>query len=154
MKYYQPRYGEDIYKKVRWHLFHYEEIKEAVYYARRENVTKAGYPQAVREGYMSNPTETEAIRNLTPLKKIELKYGGVVHRPEEWLYVIEEVVENLEHFDKKITKQTFFEGKRWSRVIEDNHIEKNSFYRHKERCVALVAIKAAERGLISLQKNK
>lgn len=146
---YQDKYGDRVMRKIRWHLFRYEGMKRAIKWARLEQSSRNARPEIHAEGFVSNPTAAEAIRNLTPLKSVTVGHD-IVYNPETWVSVIDSVYDKLDGCDRRIVTDTFIKGNRWEKVIADNHIDKNAYYRRRDRIVSLIAIKAACAGIVKL----
>lgn len=146
----EARYGEAAFRSVRWHLAHYIEISRAVHNARVERRTTHARPEVHAEGFVSNPTAAEAIANLTPLRSVTIQRYHVVQKPEEWLDCIDSVLRRLDRADYKLVDDAFFRRLPWDRCAAENYMSKDTFYRRRERIVAMIAIKASAAGLIAL----
>lgn len=75
--------GTGYIRLVDFVLFNERKIRGAVY-AIRNDIPKS----AVRGGGVGNPTESAAIRNISPLRSVDID-GTPLEWPEEWLKVID-----------------------------------------------------------------
>lgn len=119
-------------------------------WARADAKRKLKYVDGIRpRGIPSDPTATEAIQNLTPLKSVHIPRGTVYH-PEEWITAIDSVRENLDRDDGDLFSEVFVNKKRTDTVCDQFIISRATFFKRKDRLVSLVAIAAAKNGLIDL----
>ncbi len=144
------RYGDSVFRTVRWHMYQYPEIKSAIFRARGDAKRKLKFVDGIRpRGIPSDPTATEAIQNLTPLKSVRTP-RGIVPRPEAWIECIDSVRYNLDRDDGDLFKAIFVDGKRTESVCNKFLISRATLFKRKDRLVSLVAIAAAKIGLVEL----
>ena len=75
-------------RQIDFIFYREKEIREAVYQARLD-MTAGGTLRLINASSTPDPTATQAIRNLTPLKFVEIGDGEIIEYPERWLEVIE-----------------------------------------------------------------
>ena len=143
-------YGSSELRAVEWHIAHYYEIKKAVHETRLEQKRRSGAAERRSVGYVSDPTATEALKNLEKLKSVTVPGCGAVKEPEAWIEVIERVMASLEREDQRLIEATFWESHTWEGAIERTHLNKMTYYRRRDRLIAAFAIAAATKGLIAL----
>ena len=144
------KYGDSVFRSVRWHMYQYAEIKSAVFWARGDAKRKLKFVDGIRpRGIASDPTAIEAIQNLTPLKSVRTS-RGIVYHPEAWLDSIDSVRINLDRDDGDLFTAIFVNGKRTENVCNKFLISRATLFKRKDRLVSLVAIAAARNGLVEL----
>ena len=141
--------GEGALRSVRWHIANYHNIRKAVFEKRLEMKRKSGAPERRSQGFVSDPTQTEALKNLTPLKSVNIP-GGEVQAPEAWLAAIDKVMGKLEHHDQRIIEVSFLEHHTWQASVEALNMDKMTYYRRRDKLMTLFAIECAARGLIQI----
>lgn len=141
--------GEGALRSVRWHIANYHNIRKAVFEKRLEMKRKSGAPERRSQGFVSDPTQTEALKNLTPLKSVNIP-GGEVQAPEAWLAAIDKVMGKLEHHDQRIIEVSFWEHHTWQASVEALNMDKMTYYRRRDKLMTLFAIECAARGLIQI----
>lgn len=141
--------GEGALRSVRWHIANYHNIRKAVYEKRLEMKRKSGAPERRSQGFVSDPTQTEALKNLTPLKSVNIP-GGEVRQPEAWLTAIDKVMGKLEHHDQRIIEVSFWEHHTWQASVDALNMDKMTYYRRRDKLMTLFAIECAARGLIQI----
>lgn len=141
--------GEGALRSVRWHIANYHNIRKAVYEKRLEMKRKSGAPERRSQGFVSDPTQTEALKNLTPLKSVNIP-GGEVQAPEAWLAAIDKVMGKLEHHDQRIIEVSFWEHHTWQASVDALNMDKMTYYRRRDKLMTLFAIECAARGLIRI----
>lgn len=141
--------GEGALRSVRWHIANYHNIRKAVYEKRLEMKRKSGAPERRSQGFVSDPTQTEALKNLTPLKSVNIP-GGEVQQPEAWLAAIDKVMGKLEHHDQRIIEVSFWEHHTWQASVDALNMDKMTYYRRRDKLMTLFAIECAARGLIQI----
>lgn len=142
-------YGVSELRAVKWHIAKYHEIRKAVIEARLEQKRRSGAAERRSVGYISDPTQTEALKNLTPLKSVEIP-GGTVKQPEAWVEVINNVMASIDREDQQLISAAFWEFRTWTGAIDKLKMNKMTYYRRRDQLIAIFAIAAASRGLIRL----
>lgn len=141
--------GEGALRSVRWHIANYHNIRKAVYEKRLEMKRRSGAPERRSQGFVSDPTQTEALKNLTPLRMVTIS-GGEVQKPEAWIAAIDKVMSMLDHHDQRIIEVSFWEHHTWQASVDALHMDKMTYYRRRDKLMTLFAIECAARGLIRI----
>lgn len=81
----RQRSNEVYFRKVDFIFYNEEKIRVAVAEARADD----GRPHLRQKAESSDPTATQAARNLTPLVKVMINCDDVIEYPERWLEVID-----------------------------------------------------------------
>lgn len=147
-------YGDETLASVRWHVANYWDIRRAVVDKRlelkkREDSFGGGGHSA---GHVSDPTAKEAIIDLQPLKRV-LVGNYTVDYPEAWISAITRVLNGISKEDRKLIEVSFWQHRprgSHSFIYDELHLAKNTYYRRKDKLMALFAIEAASAGLVSL----
>ena len=127
----------------------YEDIKRGIVNKRLEQKRRSGAPERRSVGFVSDPTQSEAIKNLTPIRSIEVgRY--TVHNPESWIECINKVMCGLDKEDKRLVEIAFWKSHAWYNAIQELHMGKDTYYSKMNRVVCIFAIEAASRGLVKL----
>lgn len=146
--------SEATMNRVRWHLYHYWEIKKAVSRARAEmRRHMSSHIGGVQDSRLSDPTAAIAIQNATPLRSVRLSDGGRVASPEAWIDAIDAGLSAVDSETRSIARESFMSNRSWERILIDHAIERATLYRTRDKAVVAVAIAAAEAGLISLKEE-
>lgn len=143
-------YGDRVYATVRFMVRNLDEIRRETARARIERKARKGAPELHAEGFLSNPTAKEAELNMTPVPIVYLSGGKYVARPEEWLACIDYVTDMLSGSDRKLLR-TVADRMEWREAVETLHMNKDTFYRRRDKLFALIALHAAKRGLITVE---
>lgn len=76
--------------KLIGHIFRREqEIRKAVWEVRNDSAHDSERVGGGSSGKISSPTEMQAIKAMTPIRKITLADGFWLNRPEDWLKVVD-----------------------------------------------------------------
>ena len=81
----RQRSNEAYFRKIDFIFYNEEKIRVAVAEARLDD----GRPHLRQRAGNSDPTATQAARNLTPLDKVMINCDEVIDYPERWLEVID-----------------------------------------------------------------
>ena len=91
----QSRGRETYMRKIDFIFYREKEIREAVNQARL-NMTTGGTLRLINATGIPDPTATQAVRNLTPLKTVVISGGETIEYPESWLEVIDKTYKYCE----------------------------------------------------------
>ena len=91
----QSQTRESYMRQIDFIFYREKEIREAVFRARIKTAF-SGTLRLVNAGGIPDPTATEAVRNLTPLKSVILNDGEMIEYPESWLEVIDKTYKYCE----------------------------------------------------------
>lgn len=143
--------GDDAFKAVRWHLGHYWEIKQAVSMQRvemrRHVSSNIG---GIQDSRLSDPTAAAALSNLTKIRVVKLPGFGLVYRPEDWIDAIDKGLAACSNEVREAAKENFWHHKSSRYIYTTMNMDKDTFYKRREKAVATVAIAAAQYGLIDI----
>jgi hypothetical protein len=143
-------YGSKTLKSVKWYMAHFWDIKRAVSQSRADQHRRASIPGTPGDKYkISDPTGQEAVSNLMPVKWVEID-GGRVKDPEKWIYVIETVFKRLPETEQQIIRDNFWSKKGWLYVSTMRAMDAHTFYKRRDHAVTMMAITAAQEGLIKI----
>ena len=154
MKYIVKIPNKQLIKKI---FAHNHMIRKAIKEARMERPkNRISVPS---HAFISNPTENQAIKNLTPLGKIVCEDGFSVYRPEKWVEIIDQTKESF----PQLVKGKEINDKDMKKIIdrwcEDNSmlhlsvyyaINRTTLYDLRERFYELATALAAQYGLIDM----
>ena len=129
---------------VEWHLFREKEIKQAVDEARLDVASKGAGSSAI----ISSPTESAALRNITPLSKVVLSDGSEVVKPELWLLAIKKIYAGLDKKQKKIAKKRYKQKEQYIKTCMLLKISQNTYF-HTVLAIKNYAVRVAvQAGLV------
>jgi hypothetical protein len=141
--------GEGVEIRVKFMLTHFKQLEKEIVYERYKN--HHGTNLGIRSiGKASDPTYNEAENEMSDVKVVILHDGTIVHSPCEWLRIIKYVYENISVSDSRLMQMYFFDGQPWAEVIAELEINKDTFYRRRDKIVSLVSIAAAQAGLVEI----
>lgn len=146
--------NKQLIKKI---FAHNLEIRSAIREARMERPrNKISVPN---HAFISNPTENQAIKNVTPLGKITCDDGFTVHHPEQWVEIIDKtkelfpkLVRGEEINDKEIQiiVDKWCEEHSMLRLSTYYGINRTTMYDLRERYFEFATALAAQYGLIDM----
>lgn len=87
---------------------------------------------------------------MSDVKVVVLRDGTIVYRPCEWLRIMKYIYENIPVSDSRLMQMYFFDGQPWAEVIAELEIDKDTFYRRRDKIISLVSIAAAQAGLVEI----
>lgn len=132
-------------------------IRKAIKEARMERPrNKISVPS---HAYISNPTENQAIKNLTPLGKVVCEDGFCVYHPEQWVEIIDKTKElfpKLIRGEEIKDKELQIIVDRWCEEHSMLHlsvyyeINRTTLYDLRERFYEFATALAAQYGLIDM----
>ncbi len=131
---------------VEWHLFREKEIKQAVDEARLDVASTGAGSSAI----ISSPTESAALRNITPLSKVVLSDGSEVVKPELWLLAIKKIYEGLNKKQKTIARKRYRQGKSYTRTCMDLEISQNTYFHTLNSIRSYAVVVAVQAGLVKV----
>ena len=143
-------FGSQILSRVKWHMYHLDEIKNAVFWRRQEMKKRRFNLEGIKpRGVPSDPTANEAIMNATPLKAVDVR-NGVVFRPEAWIEAITSITSRLNKDEMAFFSAVFQNQKSPEAICDLFSMSRGTFFRRRDDYITLCAIAAAERGLIKI----
>ena len=148
------KYGNKVLRSVKWHMAHYWDIKRAISQRRADMSRKSSMPVGgINDSHISDPTAQAAVSNLMPVPWVEVD-GGRVSNPEKWIHVIDVVFERLPIGEQQIIRDNFWSKKGWLYVSTMRSMDKETFYRRRDHAVSMVAIVAAQEGIIKIDEKQ
>lgn len=131
---------------VEWHLFHEKEIKQAVDEARLDVASTGAGSSAI----ISSPTESAALRNITPLSKVVLSDGSEVVKPELWLLAIKKIYAGLDKKQKTIAKKRYKQGESYIKTCLNLTISQNTYFNTLTAIRNYAVVVAVQAGLVKV----
>ena len=131
---------------VEWHLFREKEIKQAVDEARLDVASTGAGSSAI----ISSPTESAALRNITPLSKVVLSDGSEVVKPELWLLAIKKIYEGLNKKQKTIARKRYRQGESYTRTCMNLEISQNTYFHTLNSIRSYAVAVAVQAGLVKV----
>ena len=131
------------YKKIEWHFYHYENLKEEVVRIREEILQRANYAQdlsGVRGMRQGSPTERQALALERELAE-----------KTAWVQVVEETVRHFQDTPLgTLLELRYQEKKNWKKACVKLFIEKDAYYSWLKEIIIYAALKAAKYNLINI----
>lgn len=131
---------------VEWHLFREKEIRQAVDEARLDAASTGAGSSAI----ISSPTESAALRNITPLSKVVLSDGSEVFRPELWLLAIKKIYAGLDKKQKTIAKKRYRQGESYIKTCFNLTISQNTYFNTLTAIRNYAVVVAVQAGLVKV----
>ena len=131
---------------VEWHLFHEKEIRQAVDEARLDVASTGAGSSAI----ISSPTESAALRNITPLSKVVLSDGSEVVKPELWLLAIKKIYAGLDKKQKTIARKRYRQGESYTRTCMSLEISQNTYFHTLNSIRSYAVVVAVQAGLVKV----
>lgn len=131
---------------VEWHLFREKEIRQAVDEARLDAASTGAGSSAI----ISSPTESAALRNITPLSKVVLSDGSEVFRPELWLLAIKKIYAGLDKKQKTIAKKRYRQGESYVKTCLNITISQNTYFNTLTAIRNYAVVVAVQAGLVKV----
>ena len=99
---------------------------------------------------ISSPTESTALRNITPLSKVVLSDGSEVVRPELWLLAIKKIYEGLNKKQKTIAKKRYRRGESYIKTCLNLTISQNTYFNTLTAIRNYAVVVAVQAGLVKV----
>ena len=131
---------------VEWHLFHEKEIRQAVDEARLDVASTGAGSSAI----ISSPTESAALRNITPLSKVVLSDGSEVVKPELWLLAIKKIYAGLDKKQTTIARKRYRQGESYTRTCMSLEISQNTYFHTLNSIRSYAVVVAVQAGLVKV----
>lgn len=142
----RQRSNEIYFRKIDFIFCNEEKIRVAVAEARADD----GRPHLRQKAAGSDPTATQAVRNLTPLLKVMINCNETIEFPERWL----EVIDKTWAWAQK-QKDCRYEAARrryakddYHKTCRELHISTTTFFRLVDLVKMYAALHAVQLGLI------
>lgn len=137
-----------------------EVFKHEGFIRKRVNELRNDTPHSDRlavqgHAFISNPTENQALRNITPIRKLECDDGYIVYQPEKWLKVIDGTYNFCRDKATKQILRAWIDGNlSVIRLSIDLEMSKTSIYDIRTTLQNYAVALAAQYGLIDLTHKK
>ncbi len=141
----QRRTGTNYVKKIDFVFYHEHEIREAVRDARAGSKPQGGFRG---KNHISNPTEAQAIRNVSPLKQAKV-CGEYLAWPEKWLEVIDAVYLWCDDNHRSVARDRYSK-KDYRQTCDRLHISDKTYYNLLNEVRQYAAVCAAQFGVIAV----
>lgn len=142
-------FGEGVKIRVKYMLTHFKQLEKEIVYERYKN--RRGTNLGIHGvGNVSDTTYNEALNEMSDVKVVVLRDGTIIYRPCEWLRIMKYIYENIPVSDSRLMQMYFFDGQPWAEVIAELEIDKDTFYRRRDKIISLVSIAAAQAGLVEI----
>lgn len=142
----QRRTGTEYVKKVDFVFYHEHEIREAVRDARASSTPQQGGFRG--KNHISNPTEAQALRNVTPIKQVRVCGEDLVW-PENWLKVIDAVYLWCDDNHRSVARNRY-SGEDYRQTCDRLHISDKTYYNLLNDVRNYAAVCAAQFGVIEV----
>ena len=132
-------------------FYHEEEIRDAVTRARLDS-GHTGAIKIVNGNGMTDPTATQAVKNLTPLAVVEIRGGHTVKKPESWLIVIDKTYSwcKLQKDCRYEAARRRYNGEDYRKTCHELNISNSTRRRLLELVQMYAALQAVQLGLIQV----
>ena len=142
----RQRSNEEYFRKIDFIFYNEDKIRVAVSEARADD----GRPHLRQKAGSSDPTATQAVRNLTPLTKVMINSEQTIEYPERWL----EVIDKTWAWAKKQSDCRYEVARRryakedYKKTCHELHISTTTFFRLADLVKMYAALHAVQLGLI------
>lgn len=131
---------------------HRGELLTNVYERRNDrSIQKVTVPGA---GFISSPTETKALRNITPIGCIQCEDGFYVKYPEKWLYVVEMAMRICPDDVSRQAMEMWIDGRNVDYVVASTDITRTTYYNVRNDVLRYAIAIAAQLKLIDVLRIK
>lgn len=126
------------------------EIRKAVKDARMDATTPHGeWGQQSRNGFLSDPTATQAMKNMQEVPEVTLPDGFIVRYPERWLRVIDGTYSIFDDTGRQVLKSRYGWEAHFN-TCQNLHIGSSTFYRIIETARNFAKAAACQLGLVQV----
>lgn len=140
----QRQTGNGYFRKIDFVFYHAAEIRRAVDAARNDS----GGKKAARGGGIGDPTAAAAMRNVTPLRFVEVG-GARLEWPDDWLRVIDSTFAWCDR-DRFIVAKDRYGGVDYRLTCAKLSISERSYYYMINDVRQFAAMCAAQLGVIKV----
>ena len=133
-------------------IFYYKkEIREAVSEARLDS-GHTGIIKVTDGNKTTDPTATQAVKNLSPLPSVTIRGGHTVKKPESWLIVIDKTYSwcKLQKDCRHEIARRRYSGEDYRQTCRDLNISNSTRRRLLELVQIYAALQAVQLGLIQV----
>lgn len=145
----------EYFRYVEKMLYLTKAIRKSVKDIRAEQGAKKGHTGGTNGGaYISDTTANCAIRNVTPIKSVNIIDNRgktlTICQPERWLEVYDKVYLKQNALGKKVMRSRYWQGERYIKTCLDNDISKDVYYAELDNIYCLSLAAACEIGVVSV----
>lgn len=130
---------------------HEQMLKRAIWERRHDHApSKVSVPA---HAFISNPTENQALQNISSLRKVTCDDGFTLKEPEKWLEVL---VKAYDIFPPKAIEviRSWADGWTATRITCEYPIGRTTFYDLQHKFLFIVLMVASKYGLVDVTQNK
>jgi len=139
------------YKRIEWMFRHWRKLERAVLEAREDRPRNQNIGGG-HGGYVSDPTASTAIRNITPIKFVEVD-DELVRQPERWLSLMEHVYSQCSDVEKQVFHKRYFERVNPTRTAIDLYMAETTYFDLLNGIKSYAVEVALQDGLITIRKS-
>ena len=148
----QSKNREYYFKQIDFIFYREKQIKDAVY-EKRNGGRDTSFPMiSLFSSGTSDPTSSNALKNLTPLKFVTIKDGVLIKSPESWLAVIDKTYswcKRQQDCRFEVAKRRYH-NEDYRKICIDLHISKTTLHRLLDMVRTYAALHAVQAGLIKI----
>ena len=141
----QRRTGTEYVKKIDFVFYHEHDIREAVRDARAGSRPQEGLRG---KNHISNPTEAQAIRNVSPIRRVKV-CGEYLVWPERWLEVVDAVYLWCDETHRNVARDRYSK-KDYRRTCMRLCISRTQYYRMLNNVRRRAALCAVQLGVVKV----
>lgn len=143
---------EQYIKHVERYFWDRKQIQKAVDEEREQRTARKGHTGGGGHAFISNPTETAALKNIEPVRMISFGYGpyqSIIMNPELWLEVVAETYKIHENqLAGKVMYQKYEERKPMKIIAELTGVNRDTCYEFRKEFLRDAVYLASKKGLI------
>ena len=144
---YRGKWENGYMGEVEWMFYNELAIRRAVRDKKRDYGSPKG-KTAGGGGFISDPTATQAIREITPLRFVYVR-GRRVEKPETWLKVVDETYKHLPELHKKVVLARY-RGENYQMTCAEYNIASTTYNSILTKARMFAAGVAAQYGLVKI----
>lgn len=144
---YRGKWKNGYMGEIEWTFYNELAIRRAV----RDKKRDFGSPKGRTTGgggFISDPTATQAIREITPLRFVYVR-GRRVEKPETWLKVVDETYKHLPESHKKIVRDRY-RGVNYQMTCSECNVSPTTYGSILTKARMFAASVAAQYGLVKI----
>lgn len=146
---------EQLRKHTEWYFLNRKYIQKAVDDEREQRTAKKGHTGGGGHAFISNPTETSALKNIEPIKMISWgqgPYQTIVINPEAWLEVI---AETYKVHEKQAAGDAMFQRYEYNKspgvIAGLKGMNRDTYYELREEFLNDAVVLALEKKLLRIK---
>lgn len=143
---------EQYIKHVERYFWDRKQIQKAVDEEKEQRTARKEHTGGGGHAFISNPTETVALKNVEPVRMISFGYGpyqSIIMNPELWLEVVAETYKIHENqLTGKVMYQKYEKRKPMKIIAELNGVNRDTCYEFRKEFLRDAVGLALKKGLI------